>query len=132
MGFEGLIFALLIFIIPALLKSSQEKQKIDRERLDRQRRKRIPNQVYKKETDNYQKSVENVEEEEEFQSNDIEEYTQSTVEIEKSENAEVVQQEEKKPKIETKTEKLSRRNFKEDVIRGIIFSEILSKPKSLR
>jgi hypothetical protein len=76
--------------------------------------------------------VENVEEEEEFQSNDIEEYTQSTVEIEKSENAEVVQQEEKKPKIETKTEKLSRRNFKEDVIRGIIFSEILSKPKSLR
>lgn len=132
MGFEGLIFALLIFIIPALLKSSQEKQKIDRERLDRQRMKRIPNQVYKKETDNYQKSVENVEEEEEFQSNDIEEYTQSTVEIEKSENAEVVQQEEKKPKIETKTEKLSRRNFKEDVIRGIIFSEILSKPKSLR
>ncbi len=132
MGFEGLIFALLIFIIPALLKSSQEKQKIDRERLDRQRRKRIPNQVYKKETDNYQKSVENVEEEEEFQSNDIEEYTQSTVEIEKSENAEVVQQEEKKPKIETKTEKLNRRNFKEDVIRGIIFSEILSKPKSLR
>ncbi len=132
MGFEGLIFALLIFIIPALLKSSQEKQKIDRERLDRQRRKRIPNQVYKKETDNYQKSVENVEEEEEFQSNDIEEYTQSTVEIEKSENAEVMQQEEKKPKIETKTEKLSRRNFKEDVIRGIIFSEILSKPKSLR
>jgi uncharacterized membrane protein YhiD involved in acid resistance len=132
MGFEGLIFALLIFIIPALLKSSQEKQKIDRERLDRQRMKRIPNQVYKKETDNYQKSVENVEEEEEFQSNDIEEYTQSTVEIEKSENAEVVQQEEKKPKIETKTEKLNRRNFKEDVIRGIIFSEILSKPKSLR
>lgn len=132
MGFEGLIFALLIFIIPALLKSSQEKQKIDRERLDRQRRKRIPNQVYKKETDNYQKSVENVEEEEEFQSNDIEEYTQSTVEIEKSENAEVMQQEEKKPKIETKTEKLNRRNFKEDVIRGIIFSEILSKPKSLR
>jgi hypothetical protein len=132
MGFEGLIFALLIFIIPALLKSSQEKQKIDRERLDRQRMKRIPNQVYKKETDNYQKSVENVEEEEEFQSNDIEEYTQSTVEIEKSENAEVMQQEEKKPKIETKTEKLSRRNFKEDVIRGIIFSEILSKPKSLR
>jgi len=132
MGFEALIFAFLIFIIPALLKSSQEKQKIDRERLDRQRRKRIPNQVYKKETDNYQKSVENVEEEEEFQSNDIEEYTQSTVEIEKSENAEVMQQEEKKPKIETKTEKLSRRNFKEDVIRGIIFSEILSKPKSLR
>jgi len=132
MGFEALIFAFFIFIIPALLKSSQEKQKIDRERLDRQRRKRIPNQVYKKETDNYQKSVENVEEEEEFQSNDIEEYTQSTVEIEKSENAEVVQQEEKKPKIETKTEKLNRRNFKEDVIRGIIFSEILSKPKSLR
>ncbi|MBE6081321.1 MULTISPECIES: hypothetical protein [Tissierellales] len=132
MGFEALIFAFFIFIIPALLKSSQEKQKIDRERLDRQRRKRIPNQVYKKETDNYQKSVENVEEEEEFQSNDIEEYTQSTVEIEKSENAEVMQQEEKKPKIETKTEKLSRRNFKEDVIRGIIFSEILSKPKSLR
>ena len=132
MRFEALIFAFFIFIIPALLKSSQEKQKIDRERLDRQRRKRIPNQVYKKETDNYQKSVENVEEEEEFQSNDIEEYTQSTVEIEKSENAEVVQQEEKKPKIETKTEKLSRRNFKEDVIRGIIFSEILSKPKSLR
>jgi len=132
MGFEALIFAFFIFIIPALLKSSQEKQKIDRERLDRQRRKRIPNQVYKKETDNYQKSVENVEEEKEFQSNDIEEYTQSTVEIEKSENAEVMQQEEKKPKIETKTEKLSRRNFKEDVIRGIIFSEILSKPKSLR
>ncbi len=132
MGFEALIFAFFIFIIPALLKSSQEKQKIDRERLDRQRMKRIPNQVYKKETDNYQKSVENVEEEEEFQSNDIEEYTQSTVEIEKSENAEVVQQEEKKPKIETKTEKLNRRNFKEDVIRGIIFSEILSKPKSLR
>lgn len=123
MGFEALIFAFFIFIIPALLKSSQEKQKIDRERLDRQRRKRIPNQVYKKETDNYQKSVENVEEEEEFQSNDIEEYTQSTVEIEKSENAEVMQQEEKKPKIETKTEKLSRRNFKEDVIRGIIFSD---------
>lgn len=78
-----------------IAKEFTGKAKIDRERLDRQRRKRIPNQVYKKETDNYQKSVENVEEEEEFQSNDIEEYTQSTVEIEKSENAEVMQQEEK-------------------------------------